>query len=833
MYGRGAGGGAGGFLGLRETRARSAGSAGRAPPAHAPLRRTALAPHGADAPPLYERARRGGGSSLLVPSGTKRGLDEYFGEDEIELLRSQTQSFATYIMTSMHLAGLDRRYGRLESEAARVQSTLSESGDGSSVDYELMHSLRSVDTGPLQLVLDSSGDDADDAAGSSVDAFTRLSAALAEVARSSATTFLAGVPVSETSAPFQFLLGPTDPSEWIRELVGESGRLLTPSPTAFLYLTLLDPYAYGISSQRAIMTFIASMLVRAEIRENSDAGDEPTTNVDDFISRESVHSLLRTDSVDEAELGRLRRAVEHMPSFVAFMECMRAHSASEAPKNNPAFHATYSVLKATYLLHFVCSWLGAEITKGIKREAAEAAQRPRAQASAYRYIVSESNREMLHQARTRLDAAARRLPVAAAPGGPPPARSRHSSRTRKDALQACADCVLAIVDASKKATHVEHASRATEAHDRAPDRAFGKAATTRRTAAEYDAAHAHLRRVTGEIRTQEADDDPIAELNDADAWRLLAHVGTTAANALIMRSVYDMTVRSMSLGEAEAFVETHNLIDNNNNAAAELRYLASAMEFYLMFLAHAERSAGGSAPPPQASRRAYRLSSAVFFTYRLHDFLRQMYRMPRASNDEPTIVTMLRGAGWAQAKPESGVSAQAVFNKVFESLTYMLAHCTLYCHSLIGDMSRTTRLVHHIHKTRRHNMQLMGILQRTALHTVKECHPFMHAEETQMTLPAAVAASMLPTMRSAPLEWGPADLVFRKEIDVGGGADPVDTSDARYLLRAVVGESAFARLLHEQRSSINLIQKIKSGDSTKADIAAVAEAVRRLGAGAT
>ena len=779
------------------------------------LRGAALAPHEQqrERPP----ARRVG-SSLLVPSGTKRGLDEYFRDDDIETLRSQTQSFALYILTSMHLAGLDRRYGRLESEAARIQSALGENGEGSSVDYELMHSLRSVDTGPLQLVLDSWADDGDNASASSIETFTRLSAALSEVARSSATMFLAGVPISETSAPFQFLLGPTDPSEWIRELVGESGRLLTPSPTAFLYLTLLDPYAYGVSSQRAIMTFIASMLVRAKIRERADTGDEQTTNVDDFISRENVQSLLNSESVDEDELKRLRRAVEEMPSFVAFMECMRAHSASEAPKKKPTFHAVYSVLKATYLLHFVCSWLSTELSKGIEKEAKET-QRPRAKASPYRYIVSESNRDMLHQARTRLEAAMRRLPVPAAP----------APRARKDALQACADCLLAIIDASKRATHVEHASRATESHDRVPDGAFG---TRSANAVPYQRAYVYLAAKADEIKQHEADDDnAIAELDDAQAWAYVALVGSTSANPLVMRSVYDMTVRTMSLGEAETFVETHNLMDGNNEAAPELMFLAKAMEFYLMFLTNAERNAVGNAGNPQ-SNRAYRLSSAVFFTYRLHDFLRQMYRLPQPSSDDPTIVTMLRGAGWAQAKPDGAPSAQAVFNKVFESLTYMLAHCTLYCHSLIGDMSRTTRLVHHIHKTRRHNMQLMGILQRTALHAVPECHPFLRAEETQQTLPAAVAASMLPTMRSAPLEWGPADLVFRKQIVVGD-AEPIDTSDVRYLLRAVVGESAFARLLHEQRGSINIIQKIKETTDGPERIRALAEAARKLGAGAT
>jgi hypothetical protein len=169
-----------------------------------------------------------------------------------------------------------------------------------------------------------------------------------------------------------------------------------------------------------------------------------------------------------------------------------------------------------------------------------------------------------------------------------------------------------------------------------------------------------------------------------------------------------------------------------------------------------------------------------------------------------------------------------VFNKTFESFTYMLAHCTLYCHSLIGDMSRTTRLVHHIHKTKEHNAQLMGILQRTALGTVEVCHPFARAEGTQMTLPASVAASILPTTHTAPLEWGPADLVFRNDINVGPGKTPIPTSDVRYLLRAVVGESAFAQLAHEQRSSINLIEKIKHDEST-----AIKDAIQQIGAGGT
>jgi hypothetical protein len=774
-----------------------------------PLRRSSLA-----AAVPYENARRGG-SSLFVPSGTKQGLDEYFAEEDLDTLRKRTQSFAMYVITSMHLAGLDRRYATLEDEAARLQSALSESGDGSSVDYELMYSLRSVDTGPLQLVLDSRGDDTDDKVGDSSEVFSRLSAALSDVAQTSATTFLAGVPISEASAPFQFLLGPTDPSDWIRELVGESGRLLTPSPTAFLYLTLLDPYAYGVSSQRAIMTFIASMLVRAQIREESGSGDEPSTNIDDFIARENVQSLLSSDSVDDAELKRLRAEIQKMESFGRFMRCLHAHSASEAPKNSPSFHAVYSVLKATYLLHFACSWLSIEVTNGITKEAEEKAKRP-AKKETHKYIVSESNQALLHQARTRLAAATRRLP------DPPSAKSR--TRARRDALQACADCLLAIIDAAKKATHVEHASRATDSHVKAPSDAFGMVAV-RKTDKEYTSMDRHLTEKIRDAKAKEHEPDPIEALDDQTAWEHIKNVGSTIVNPLIMRSVYDMTVRTMSMSEAETFVETHNLIDNNNNASSQLRFLASAMEFYLMFLSNAEKSGESDTDAPEAGKRAYKLATAVFFMYRLHDFLRQMYKIPHVSNNEPTIVTMLRGAGWTQSKNESGPSAQAVLNKVFESLTYMLAHCTLYCHSLIGDMSRTTRLVHHIHKTKRNNIQLMGILQRTALGTVPACHPFLRAGETQQTLPAAVAASVLPTMRHAPLEWGPAELVFRSEIDVGGPT-PIDPSDARYLLRAVVGEKAFARLTHEQRSSISLIQKIRQANDDE-----VKDALRKLGAG--
>ena len=695
-------------------------------------------------------ATKRGGSSLLVPAGTKQGLDEYFVADEdLDTLRDNTQSFAMYIITSMHLAGLDRRYGTIGDEATRLRMALGDSGDGSSIDYELMYSLRAVDTSPLQLIVDSLRESEDRRGQKSMEVFTRLSAALSEVSRLSATRFLAGVPTSETSAAFQFLLGPTDPSEWIRELVGPSGRLLTPSPTAFLYLTTLDPFAYGVSSERAVMTFLASMLARAKVQEQSEA-DEQTNDVDDFIARESVLSLLDAESIDNTELERLREAVERMPQFVEFKRCVRAHSASEAPKSSPSFHAIYTVLKATYLLHFACSWMSIEVSGIVAEEAKKSHTKPSSTVSQFKYAVTESNNDALQQALTQLDATKAMLAT---------------SGNRRDKISTYADYLLAIIAASTTVAHVEQASRATDKHERTPDLAFQGGAVTN----NYSA-------LTGVLQTAigAAKNNPAA-LNDANAWDALKSVANTKIKSLLMLSAYDMTVRSMSKRDAEELVETKDLIAT---AHEELEFVATAMRFYLSYLLNASRIHASTPADSPSSSRAYKLATAIFFMYRLYDFMRLMYRIPPSMVDEPTIVTMLRRSGWSSTSGvESGTSAQAVFNKAFESLTYMLAHSTLYAHSLIGDMSRTTRLVHHIHKTREHNVQLMGILQRKVLSTVPSCHPFMRAEETQMTLPAAVAASMLPTTNNAPLEWGPADLVFRKEINVGSKGIP--TNDVR------------------------------------------------------
>lgn len=743
---------------------------------------------------------RRGGSSMLVPSGTKQGLDEYFvADDELDTLRDQTQSFAMHIITSMHLAGLDRRYGTIGDEATRLRMALGDSGDGSSIDYELMYSLRAVDTSPLQLIVDSLRESEDRRGQKSMEVFTRLSAALSEVSRMSATRFLAGVPTSETSAAFQFLLGPTDPSDWIRELVGPSGRLLTPSPTAFLYLTILDPFAYGVSSERAVMTFLASMLARAKVQEQSDA-DEQTTDVDDFIARESVLSLLDAESIDNTELERFREAVEKMPQFVEFKRCVRAHSASEAPKSSPSFHAIYTVLKATYLLHFACSWMSIQVGKIVSEEANQPLPTSSSSVTEFKYAVTESNQDALQQALTHLDATEAMLA---------------KNNNRRDKIATYADYVLAIIAASTTAAHVEQASRATDRHTRIPERAF-KGSTT---AVNYASLTTLLEKAIKDSKTT------LAELNDVAAWDALKSVETTKIKNLLMFDAYDMTVRSMSKRDAEEYVETHDL--TSDVGLEHMKFVATAMRFYLLYLLHASRIHTSAPAHSPSGSRAYKLATAIFFLYRLHDFMRQMYRIPQTMVDEPTIVTMLRKSGWSSTSGvESGTSAQAVFNKAFESLTYMLAHSTLYSHSLIGDMSRTTRLVHHIHKTREHNVQLMGILQRKVLDTVPACHPFMRAEETQMTLPASVAASMLPTTHNAPLEWGPADLVFRSEITAG--TKQIPTNDVRYLLRAVVGESAFAKLAHEQRGSINLIEKIKENNNAK-----IKEAIQKIGSGGT
>jgi hypothetical protein len=765
---------------------------------------------------------RRGGSSLLVPAGTKQGLDEYFVSDEhLEDLRHYTQSFAMYIITSMHLAGLDRRYGSMRDEALRLRLALGGNGDGASIDYELMFSLRSVDTSPLQLIVDSMRENDDKRGQKSFEVFTRLSAALADVSRKSATRFMAGVPTSETSAAFQFLLGPTDPSEWIRELVGPSGRLLTPSPTAFLYLTVLDPFAYGISSDRAIMTFLASMMARAEIHRISDV-DEQTSYIDSFIAQQGVASLLDSEAVDDKELDRLVSAMRQMPQYKQFVMCMLQHSAVEAPNTNPAFHAIYTVLKSTYLLHFACSWLSIQVSKIVEEEAAHRTTLGATASVPDRYILSQSNEDALIDALTQLELKESMLEVA---------KTRVPLNMR-DYTSACADYLIALIAASTTAAHVEQASRTSDSEQKTLRVVFRPGGKPSAAPLPYTRLKDDLKRALVGIETLAALDTPsdrtklAAALNDAATWDALKHVERTSIERQLALNADDMTVRGMHKSDAELFVERHAMHTTNTD---ELLFVGSAMRFYMTFLLHQKSisspvtGSGVTGLPP----RAYRLSTCVFFMYRLYDFMRMLYRMPAAKVDEPKIVTMLRRTAWSQsAGVESGQSAQAVFNKAFESFTYMLAHSTLYCHSLIGDMSRTTRLVHHIHKTKEHNVQLMGILQRTALGTVDVCHPFARAEATQMTLPASVAASILPTTHTAPLEWGPADLVFRSDIQVG--TERIPTNDVRYLLRAVVGESAFAKLAHEQRGSINLIDKIKNAESS-----AILQAIQQIGAGGT
>jgi hypothetical protein len=776
------------------------------------LRRNAL-------PARSRPVERRGGSSILVPAGTKQGLDEYFVSDEhLEELRNQTQSFAMYIITSMHLAGLDRRYGSISNEALRLRLALGDDGDGASIDYELMFSLRIVDTSPLQLVVDSLRESDDKRGEKALKAFNGLSASLAEVSRMSATRFLAGVPTSETSAAFQFLLGPTDPSEWIRELVGPDGRLLTPSPTAFLYLTVLDPFAYGISSDRAVMTFLASMMARAEIQRSSDA-DEQTSDIDDFIAQHGVASLLDSHAVSNTELERLVTAMQGMQQYKQFVHCLLQHSASEAPNTNPAFHAIYTVLKSTYLLHFACSWLSIEVTKIVTEETKKKATLGASTVKSETYIVSQSNLDALIDAESQLKLKATMLDIA---------RSHSSSSKQRDETSACADYLIAVIAASTTAAHVEEASRTSETSDKTPRSVFKNPppAAPGPTFTYLNNTLANsLEAIEGHFKKN--DKRGLAtELNNPAAWGALKHVHNTRIERLLMRSADDMTERGMRKSDAELFVEDNGLDSNPD----ELKFVGNALRFYVMFLLHQKDIVDATAAPPaQSTPRAYKLATCVFFMYRLYDFMRLLYVVPEKEADEPKIVTMLRRTKWSQpSSAGGGRSAQAVFNKTFESFTYMLAHCTLYCHSLIGDMSRTTRLVHHIHKTKEHNAQLMGILQRTALGTVKVCHPFARAEGTQMTLPASVAASILPTTHTAPLEWGPADLVFRSEIEVGPGKTPIHTGDVRYLLRAVVGESAFAQLAHEQRSSINLIEKIKHDASP-----AIKEAIQQIGAGGT
>ncbi len=730
-------------------------------------------------------AGAGGRDLFLTQRGGTTALADWSSTSE-ELRRMQVSyaaSFAVHMMSSMSLAGLDRSYGTLSEETDRVLRASEHEPESPNIviDFALLHKIREADTSTLQLETDSPSQ--------------RLAAVGAAVLQTNSDvlrSFLASKKHAPTSA-FEAVLGVTDPDERLRRIgtrIGDADRIVTASLQTYLALTLCDPYAYGMSSARAVHAFLASMLVRARLRNDGevDESEWPLTELDrQIMLAPEIANIADDESGDPATLHAARAAIHRMPAFQGFMRCTLQHRAGAAHKTNPNFHAMYTILKATYIVHFAASWMQGVLMEQLERESTETEQE-------------------------------------VAPSAPVLMLAPDSARVLEGRVEELRRAVATTLDTeSAKANAYRTIVRCAHIVRRESERgvidgrySFSNMLAPVPKPAEHDK----------NVRDSHKSLYPQYQVNKAieanASWWLVRN------NAPVAWQYRD----SLALPNAPQRHNTETMsmklaLDVTDGVSGdEIVQLAEAVRFYAqaLLLEHRAIASGKDAqqmddddhcgPGGCVRYRMYKLRAPLLMLSRTYALLHRLYVStgPMAAPKVPVIVTMIREAGWGSKDAVSNMRYTEAFAKQFSAFTLAMAHGTLYCHDSAADAGRTSNFGTYLQQLRDSNLTLMAMVQRRVLDTTPDCHPFRHGAATQLTLPVAVVAELLPSDRILPLDWTTAGI-----LKAGGSEDAS--------LRALLGDETFTKLRQEDSATIGLIQTIARGsgmDKMRAAMQAVA-----------
>ena len=311
--------------------------------------------------------------SLMSPNGDKPGALGMFAltnAEDTETHMASVRQFSSYMICSMYLAGVDRAYGGLHTEIARLMTATQESSRNTVIDFALIKNMLST---PVSSIASFEMGRPDHGVNE-----LELASELAYVLDAGFSKFLFGKEREkrkhEDDEMFEVRVGATDPNARAHEFAGSKRVTATPSVHTYLTLTLLDPYAYGISEKRAVLMFIVSVIQRA-IARNTRPEDfeerEKKDEIDAEIDERADLALLTQDTLvdgDEEEAARIRKAILSMPTFKKFTQCLRDHGSDVAHTSNPAFHAQYTLLKATYLVHFASYYLAMAVNSVLRDE---------------------------------------------------------------------------------------------------------------------------------------------------------------------------------------------------------------------------------------------------------------------------------------------------------------------------------------------------------------------------------------------------------------------------------------------------------------------------------
>jgi hypothetical protein len=606
----------------------------------------------------------------------------------------------------------------------------------------------------------------------------------------------------EDDEMFEVRVGATDPNARAHQFAGSKRVTATPSVHTYLTLTLLDPYAYGISEKRAVLMFIVSVIQRAIARNTrpEDFEDrEKKDEIDAEIDERPDLALLTQDTLvdgDEEEAARIRKAILSMPTFKKFTQCLRDHGSDVAHTANPAFHAQYTLLKATYLVHFASYYLAMAVNSVLRDEMN--IEKPG--------DTSKDDRKctLSRSVVSAMEGVARSLASAVD-------KLNEPGVTEWDKT----DLVRQIVRANRLACRIQdrcgYSHKGTEV--------------------------ARLDRLIkgGKIVDVTGFGAPGAPGGKPDNATDLVAMGHTDLGDLLAKEPdhetdFPLYTRSSEMFDRETADATRDLVSQYDDD--DLKKIGAFHVAYMMYLVLRSTEDFESGPgydhPEEKLRRTrfFRFRPLVLFLSRLYSYVYEVYTsLVQPEKKQPVIVTMLVGAGWKRSAQRENEAER--LQKMFSALTRVMSNMLMFCHHVKGDLYRGPILMKQLRKLYFSNLALMAVTQQKLLRTVPSCHPFYRGAETQLTLPTAVAVKMIPTDSVLPPNYSLASVA-------GTTYDEADYEGARKgavnIAQILTGQRASSEIFATSAGAFNVAQYI---DATGAmdKIAAKSAAVAGAGKG--
>lgn len=702
--------------------------------------------------------------SLVSPAGdSNSGLSMFVltQAEDTETHLASVRQFAAYMICSMYLAGMDRAYGGVHTEVARLMAATQESSRNTVIDFSLIKNMLGT---PISSIASFEMGRPDHGVNE-----LELASELAYVLDAGFAKFLFGKDRKRAAAaaafgeePFEVRVGATDPNESAHEFAGKARATKTPSVHTYLALTLLDPYAYGISEKRAVLTFLVSVMQRAILRntkpdafEDRSAKDEIDAEIDSslVLSSLSQSSLVEGDAEDASII---RAEIQKLPTFKKFVRCMREHSADAAHTSNPSFHALYTLLKGTYLVHFASYYLSMAVNTVLREEMNTEPKAPRPRPDK-KCVLSRAVLSSIEGSAREL---ATRVDSFRAAGGAP------DRLDTQDLRRQIMKANIAVCELQDRCAYTHEGKPVTL------DRLITKGSFVTIPGAAADLMdHGH-----------------------ATLARLLLGPGAAAART---ETTFPLYTRSSQIFDRDAM---HGALDAGDEYSDdELCEIGKFHVAFMMFLVtrstsdfHGDAGDEDEASPEERMRRVrfFRFRPIVLFLSRLYAFFYRSYTsLVQPKKEQPVIVTMLVGAGWKRSVQRENEAER--MQKMFSSFTRVMSNMLLFCHHVKGDLYRGPIVMKQLRKLYFANLALMSVTQQKLLKTVPSCHPFHSGTKTQLTLPTAVAVKMIPTEFVLPPNYSVASLNDRTYNDP-------DQEAAR---KAAIGN---ARVLSGRKGAVEL-----------------------------